>query len=134
MEPCKALTGNKPPCGLRTTLPPQFLSRFNSGVNAEQLEELMSPVTNACAGHENPTTDDMIANVSVLVVDSSDTNTDSIIPENLENAEYILVDVASSAASINDPATDDMIMSGMPQDVKKEVVPIRTLILPLMIQ
>ena len=42
----------------------------------------------------------MIANVSVPVMDSSDTNTDSIIPENLEPAEDILVGIAISAASI----------------------------------
>ena len=41
MEPYKALTGNKPCCGLATTLPAQFLSRFTSGVIEEQLEELL---------------------------------------------------------------------------------------------
>ena len=117
MEPYKALTGNKPRCGLTTTLPAQFLSRFTTGVNEEQLKELSNPGTNAIADYENAATDDMIANANVPVVDSSDTNTDSIIPHNLETAEDVPVVVTSSVARINDPATDDMIIIGMPQDV-----------------
>ena len=58
MEPYKALTGNKPRCGLKTTLPAQFLSRFTTGVNDEQLEELLNPGTNASADYENPAIDD----------------------------------------------------------------------------
>ena len=81
------------------------------------LEELLNPGTNDSADYENPATDDMIVNVNVPVVDSSDTNTDSIIPDSLETAEDIPVDVTNSVASINDPATDDMIIIGMSQDV-----------------
>ena len=84
---------------------------------SSHLEELLNPGTNASADYKNPATDDMIVNVNVPVVDSSDTNTDSIIPDNLETAEDIPVDVTSSVASINDSATDDMIIIGMPQDV-----------------
>ena len=61
----------------------------------------------------------MTANVNVPVVDSSDTNTDGIIPETFRPAEDIIVDVAISVASINIPARDDMIISGMPPDVEK---------------
>ena len=52
-------------------------------MSEEQLEELLNPGTNASGDYENPATDDMIANVNVPMVDSSDTNTDSIIPDNL---------------------------------------------------
>ena len=59
-------------------------------MNEEQLEELLNPGTNTSGDYENPATDDMIANVNVPMMDSSDTNTDSIIPDNLETAEDII--------------------------------------------
>ena len=42
MEPYKTLAGNKPCCGLNTTLLTQFLSRFITGVNEEQQEVLLN--------------------------------------------------------------------------------------------
>ena len=111
MEPYKALTGNKPRCGLATKLPADFLARITTGVTEEELIQLMDITTEDVEDDRVPT-DELPTPQSNTPISQDAHTPESVSVPDVPTTEDILVQEDAPTSEVC--ASDD---DATPEDV-----------------
>ena len=106
MEPYKALTGNKPRCGLKSILPTDFLDKIGTGILEEDLELQICEVENGDINSNNPET----------IVSPGDGNLDDESTHSLPMAPTSLDDETAHLLPMAPTSLDDETAHLLPMD------------------
>ena len=106
MEPYKALTGNKPRCGLKSILPTDFLDKIGTGILEEDLELQICEVENGDINSNNPET----------IVSPGDGNLDDESTHSLPMAPTSLDDETAHLLPMDPTSMDDETAHLLPMD------------------
>ena len=106
MEPYKALTGNKPRCGLKSILPTDFLDKIGTGILEEDLELQICEVENGDINSNNPET----------IVSPGDGNLDDESTHSLPMAPTSLDDETAHLLPMDPTSLDDETAHLLPMD------------------
>ena len=94
MEPYKALTGNKPRCGLKSILPTDFLDKIGTGILEEDLELLICEVEN---GDINSNNQETIVSPGDANLDDESTHSLPMAPTSMDDETAHLLPMAPTS-------------------------------------